>query len=81
MHSLLDAEGWLAFLAEASKKAGVHIIASTGFHKLEYYDETHWIFSKDVDSLARLFIEEIENGMYLDGDEQYPCKQTEYKAE
>ena len=32
-------------LQRISKKTGVHIIASTGFHKLCFYQKDHWIHS------------------------------------
>ena len=59
-------------LTRLSQQSGVHIIASTGFHKLSYYPEEHWMFSAAEEDIARLFITELEQGMYLDGDTAFP---------
>jgi phosphotriesterase-related protein len=63
--------GTLRALSEAS---GVHVVASTGFHRLLYYPEGHWIFTEGEDRLAALFTEELTTGMYLDGDEGFPSQ-------
>lgn len=49
---------------QASKESGVHIIASTGFHKTMFYYEDSILFSKSEEQLTDLFIEECEDGMY-----------------
>jgi len=53
-------------LRELSRRSGVRIIASTGFHKLCYYPEDHWIRRASADELAGWFIEELAAGMYED---------------
>ncbi|MFP3088887.1 hypothetical protein LQZ21_00990 [Treponema sp. TIM-1] len=67
-------------LREISQKSGVRIIASTGFHKMAYYSEGHWIHRAGTDELTRLFIEELQGGMYLDGDRSYPRNQGPGRA-
>lgn len=62
------------FQAEASERSGINIIASTGFHKLIFYPEDHWIHSIDEDDLTNLFISEIKSGMYIDADYELPSK-------
>lgn len=52
-----------ASLWAASLSSGVHIIASTGFHKMVFYQESHWIYHESQDKLARLFIGDIVGGM------------------
>jgi phosphotriesterase-related protein len=47
-----------------SEQSGIRIIASTGFHKMIYYPEGHWIYRADADSLTRLFLKELSEGMY-----------------
>jgi phosphotriesterase-related protein len=69
-----------AMLAIISEKSGVHIIASTGFHKLSYYPEDHWLHSAGEDELTRLFISELNQGMYMDGDIAFPLRQGDAKA-
>jgi phosphotriesterase-related protein len=67
-------------LRDISRKSGIRIIASTGFHKMTYYPEGHWIHNADAEELTRLFIEELRAGMYLDGDRAYPRKQGPGRA-
>ena len=67
-------------LAGVSKKSCVNIIASTGFHKLSYYPENHWIHSTGTEDLTRLFVCELEQGMYLDGDAGFPRQQCNAMA-
>jgi phosphotriesterase-related protein len=69
-----------AMLRDISEKSGVRIIASTGFHKMSYYPEGHWIHTAEEDALAGLFIAELREGMYLDGDRAYPGKQGPGRA-
>jgi phosphotriesterase-related protein len=67
-------------LARLSEQSGVHIIASTGFHKLSYYPKDHWVFSASEEELTRLFTAEIEQGMFLDGDTDFPHRQSSVRA-
>ena len=69
-----------AVLALLSEQGGVHIIALTGFHKLCFYPNDHWVFSAPEDKLFRLFTSELTEGMYTDGDGAFPCNQTKVKA-
>lgn len=55
-------------LVELEKASGVHIIASTGFHKMQFYPEEHWIRKTDEDELAELFRAELTSGMYAKTD-------------
>lgn len=67
-------------LLKLSRETNVHIICSTGFHKLLFYDDNHWIHNITSEEFAKLMIEEIEHGLYIDGDESYPKKQIRYQA-
>jgi phosphotriesterase-related protein len=69
-----------AMLLRISKESGVNIIASTGFHKLSYYAIDHWLNTISEERLARLFISELKQGMYLDGDIAFPSRQSRVKA-
>jgi phosphotriesterase-related protein len=51
-------------LAELSRRSGVHIIASTGFHRRLYYPEDHWIFTISADAFTRFCLTELNTGMY-----------------
>jgi 5-phospho-D-xylono-1,4-lactonase len=50
-------------LVRASADSGVHIVASTGFHKTVFYYEDAYIFHKGEGYITDLYIEEIQNGM------------------
>lgn len=67
-------------LYEASVAAGVNIIASTGFHKLVFYGDNHWIHSYKEDSLSQIFINELLQGMYTDADHGLPGGQIPSKS-
>jgi phosphotriesterase-related protein len=69
--------GTLRALSEAS---GVHIIASTGFHKMLYYPSGHWIFSQSRSRLAEVFVQELESGMFADADTDEPIRQQNARA-
>ena len=69
-----------AMLAGISEKSGVHIIASTGFHKLSFYPDDHWMHSIGEEELAQIYIHELERGMYLDGDAHIPQQHGSAKA-
>ena len=63
-----------------SAQSGVQIIASTGFHKMAFYPDVHWIREKSEAYLAKLFTDEILCGMFDDGDEAEPSVRTEIRA-
>lgn len=63
-----------------SEASGIHIIASTGFHKLAFYPEDHWIHTLLSSNLAELFIRELTCGMYVDGDLGLPIRQCDSRA-
>lgn len=67
-------------LEELSARSGVMIVSSTGFHKLCFYPQDHWIRTMDEDSLSELFIRELTEGMYLDGDQALPQKQSSIRS-
>jgi len=68
------------WLMAASQQTGVQVVASTGFHKFMFYPDNHWIRTADADTLTQLFIDELENGMYADGEEAWPVEQIGAKA-
>jgi phosphotriesterase-related protein len=69
-----------SMLRTISEKSGVHIIASTGFHRMIFYPEGHWIYSTGADALTRLYLTELTGGMYIDGDAIFPEKQIDCRA-
>jgi phosphotriesterase-related protein len=52
-------------LMNVSRASGVHIIASTGFHKPRYYLDSHWRNRLSAGQIAQLLVEEIKVGMDL----------------
>ena len=68
------------FLEQISRAGGVHIIASTGFHKMIFYPEGHWIFSMTSGELAEIFIDELTDGMYIGCDAAHPNEKTGARA-
>lgn len=68
------------WLVAASQQTDVNIVASTGFHKLIFYPENHWIHNINYNKLSKLFTDELENGMYIDGEEHWPREQIPSKA-
>lgn len=84
-HSLVDAQpggcGRMEKeLLEISQKTKVSIVASTGFHKLSFYPDDHWIRNFDSEALLDFFLHEINRGMYMDIDHNPPKTSTCIKA-
>lgn len=50
-------------LAELARRTGVHIVACTGFHKLGYYADTHWLHRYPAERIGELLAGEIELGI------------------
>lgn len=69
-----------AALVRASLAAELPIIASTGFHKLDFYWDHHWIHYYDENRLAEIFVNELTRGMYIDGDSKEPGFTIEARA-
>lgn len=60
-------------LETLSKKSGVYIIATAGFHKKEFFDNTQMLFWSS-EKLAKLFIREVEDGISDDGQKHTLCR-------
>jgi predicted metal-dependent phosphotriesterase family hydrolase len=56
------------WLVKASKATGVHIIASTGFHKPEFYPHGHWIHTLAEEKVLDIFLSEARGGMFAQAD-------------
>jgi len=83
--SLVDAQpvgsGRMAGLQErVSRESGVHVVAATGFHRPLFYDESHWIHHASMHKLVGLFTEELETGLYLDGESAWPVERGTARA-
>lgn len=51
-------------LKRISRDTGVSIISSTGFHKMMFYSDDHWIHHADKTMLYHFFLDELCTGMY-----------------
>ncbi|MGM9522422.1 MAG: phosphotriesterase [Oscillospiraceae bacterium] len=67
-------------LKQVSLDSGVNILSSTGFHKMLFYQDDHWIFNMGEDELTRLFISELTDGMFDVCDYALPSSRTDIKA-
>jgi phosphotriesterase-related protein len=67
-------------LRKISAASGVKIIASTGFHRLLYYPEDHWIYGYGEGELEALFMMELCEGMYIRCDTEPPKKTGAFRA-
>lgn len=67
-------------LVKIARKTGVHVIASTGFHKLQFYGKNHWIYTMSGQNLSEVFVNELLGGMYTDTDREWNPQQQEVKA-
>ncbi len=62
---------------KASEETGVHIVASTGFHKMIFYYDDRYVFHWDEQKIADLYISEVLEGMlssHVGGNERLTCK-------
>lgn len=64
-------------LGMLAKDTGVNILCSTGFHKLYFYSEHHWIHNYSAKKLADIYIHEIEKGMFVGSD---TCEPNDFSA-
>ncbi|MFF2090604.1 phosphotriesterase [Paenibacillus sp. NPDC058174] len=69
-----------AWLLQASIDADMHIIASTGFHKLIFYRDDHWIHRYSEEQLTEVFVHELTEGMYTGTDLGEPVHSIAAKA-
>ncbi|GGG01672.1 phosphotriesterase family protein [Paenibacillus abyssi] len=67
-------------LVEAAARTDIHILASTGFHKLAFYPSDHWIYRYDEAALADIFVHELTVGMYTGTDREEPGSFIDEKA-
>lgn len=50
-------------LVRVSEQSDVNIVACTGFHKTEFFQDADWLQKQTEDTLARVYIREITEGM------------------
>ncbi len=67
-------------LVSLSEKSGIQIIASTGFHKLSFYPDSHWIHTIPAGEFESILLEELTKGMFTDADHSLPSRQCKARA-
>ena len=67
-------------LIEVSKATGLPIIVPTGFQSKEFYLPDHWQFKYDEDTLAMLLLQEVSEGVDLNGYESPIVERSSVKA-
>lgn len=53
----------VAALVEISRRTGVHIVATAGFHRPRFYDDLHWARSYPIDLLTEVILSEVTGGV------------------
>lgn len=61
-------------LSKLSLASGIHIIASTGFHKLCFYPSDHWIRSVSCEKMYHFLMHELTGGMFYNIDNAAPSR-------
>lgn len=51
------------WLAEASARAGLQVVATTGAHRVEHYADQDWVLALDERELERRFVQDVVTGM------------------
>lgn len=67
-------------LEETTRMAQVPCIVPSGFHKLSYYPEGHWLFSASTDTLAEVLQSECTLGVLLDDQHPFESERSATKA-
>lgn len=67
-------------LGVLAEETGVNILCSTGFHKLYFYPEHHWIHTYSEKKLADIYIHEIEKGLFVGSETREPDDFCSLKA-
>ena len=76
----IDCGRQIEMLREISEASGVHIISCTGFQRSIYYDAEHWVNKYDIDDVARLIAEEVEEGIEINNYNGPIIKRSKAKA-
>lgn len=61
-------------LAAISEKTKVSIVASTGFHKMLFYPDGHWIHNISKDEFTKIMVQELTEGMFVNCDHHFPTE-------
>lgn len=51
-------------LLGVSEQTGINIIACTGFHKTEFFNDPNWLAQQTEETMARIYSDEVIYGMY-----------------
>lgn len=53
----------ISLMIQLAQELGLHIISATGFHKVFYYSDIHWIYKYSEDELVKLIYDELMEGI------------------
>lgn len=67
-------------LASVSRQSKVHIVCPTGLHQAKYYPHGHWIARVNVEQLAQIFVDEIEQGIDANDTNGPDVQRTTHQA-
>jgi phosphotriesterase-related protein len=67
-------------LASVSRQSGVHILCPTGLHQAKYYPHDHWIARVNLEQLAQIFVDEIEQGIDANDTNRPNVHRTVHRA-
>jgi phosphotriesterase-related protein len=67
-------------LQEISRRTGVHVVATTGLHKVTYYADNHWLHHYSAEQITQLLVDEVEVGMDENNLEGPLIDRTEARA-
>jgi len=56
----------ITLLEKTSRSADLPLIACSGFHKLSYYPDDHWLYEKSEEQITDILIGECEDGVLID---------------
>ena len=67
-------------LADASRRSGVHVVASTGLHLAQHYDPAGWTEHETAEQLAARFEADIVEGIDAHDNRGDAVERTEHRA-
>jgi phosphotriesterase-related protein len=67
-------------LNETSRLSQVPFIVSSGFHKLSYYANNHWLYTSTEEEIASILFAECVDGVLIDDSYPYQSRRSSTKA-
>ena len=70
----------ILLLEQASQKAALPVVVSSGFHKLAYYPKNHWLFSQTQEAIHALLCTECTQGVLINDHKPDSSQRSSTKA-